>query len=643
MLANYKRTLLATSLSLLLSGLATSAMAGTAGGPAAVDLGTTDQNQTINVTLVLQLHNEAALEAYAYQTVQPGGLLYHKFLTTAQFARQYGATDSEIAQVQSFLQKNGIKTNQIYDNHLAISTTGTVAQFNAAFQTSIHDYTSNGKRFHQPSRAPVMPAALAGSLVIAAGLDNQAHYRPHHMNVNRTPGLTITPGAFPALSAATAVTASGTATGIPGEYTVGDVANFYNINPLYNQGIDGKGTTIGVVTLANFLPADAFKYWSMIGLNVKPNRITQVHVDGGGELSGDAGSGETSIDVEQSGGLAPQANIIVYDAPNTDAGFIDVFNRAISDNIADTISDSWGQPEIFYFNSLLSGGDFTSELKAFHQAFLEAAVQGISMFAASGDSGAFDTVRALGNVQFNAPLTVDEPAADPFMTAAGGTTRPFTFSFSGGPTNSITQESVWGWDYIENYFEKNFGEDLGLFSVGGGGGVSVFWPVPLYQLITPGIRTSEKGQKLIDLDPLDTLGINQTTPITLLTLPANFHGRNVPDESLDADPETGFVYVASTDSPNGIVTGEGGTSFVAPQLNGITALLIQSTHRGRIGFWNPQLYLLNALYGTRNGAPITDIKAGDNWFYNGVKGYEPGAGMGTVNVANFAQGLKLGL
>ena len=62
-------------------------------------------------------------------------------------------------------------------------------------------------------------------------------------------------------------------------------------------------------------------YWSLFGLKVDPNRITQVHVDGGGELSSEAGSGETSLDVEQSGGLAPRAKIIVYDAPNNAPGF----------------------------------------------------------------------------------------------------------------------------------------------------------------------------------------------------------------------------------------------------------------------------------------------------------------------------------
>jgi subtilase family serine protease len=125
----------------------------------------------------------------------------------------------------------------------------------------------------------------------------------------------------------------------------------------------------------NFIPDDAYTYWSSIDLDVLPNRIAQVHVDGGGDLSANAGSGETSLDVEQSGGLAPQAKIIVYGAPNTDPGFIDVFYKAASDNLVDSLSVSWGQAEVLYFEAVI-GADHTGQLLAFHQAFLELAAQG---------------------------------------------------------------------------------------------------------------------------------------------------------------------------------------------------------------------------------------------------------------------------
>jgi len=639
MLSTLHRKSLAVSLGLLFFGGATSvAMAGSA-TPA--DMGPSDTNQKATVTLVLGLRNQAALESFIYGTVTQGSPSFHRFLTTAQFADRFGASANDIAQVQAFVKQQGLTQVELLPNHLALKVSGTVGQFNKAFQTSIHDYrNADGTTFHRPNATPKLPAGLSSTLIVASGLSTEARYRSHRVSalLPTTPaGAAMSPmakAATAAAPAAPACTGNPTATCTPGAFTVGDVANRYNINPLYKAGVNGKGSTIGIATLANFVPADAYAYWTAIGLPVKPNRITQVHVDGGGPLGGPQGSGETSLDVEQSGGLAPWADIIVYDAPNTDAGFFDVFNQAVSENKVDSLSVSWGSPEILYFPQTEGGVDFTDELRAFHQVFLEAAAQGISMFATSGDSGAYDTVRGLGGSLSDPvppPLTADAPGSDPFITTAGGTTVPFSFAFSGGPKASIDKESVWSWKYIADYFQQNFGVDITdeVFSVGGGGGVSVFWPTPLYQAFTPGIRKSEKKQRLYlpqyDVD---------------YTLPANFKGRNVPDLSLNADPESGYSYVASTDGP-GLLTGQGGTSFVAPQLNGITALLRQSTGH-RIGLWNPQVYAIQNIFGYGWFTPFKAIRAGDNWFYDGAPHYNPGAGIGALDVANLDVFLRSG-
>jgi subtilase family serine protease len=421
-----------------------------------------------------------------------------------------------------------------------------------------------------------------------------------------------------------------TATGVPGQYTVGDVANLYNINPLYAHHIDGHGRTIGIATLAGFVPDDAYQYWNMIGLTVKANRITQVHVDGGGVVSADAGSGETTLDVEQSGGLAPQAKIVVYDAPNTDAGFIDMFYKAASDNVVDSLSVSWGEGEIYYLAALEGGVDYTGELKAFHQAFLESAAQGISLFAAAGDAGAYDV-----NLDGLSPvLTVDSPASDPAITAAGGTTVPASLDFGGPSPLVVAHEQAWGWDYLGAYFLSAFGEDITseIYPTGAGGGVSVIWDKPDYQRHTQGIRTSEAHQSFLYDDG------SGTGAVDYYDLPAGYAGRNVPDVSLNADPETGYLLYSTPDG--GLIAGYGGTSFVAPQLNGITALLGQVTG-GRLGLLNPMLYRLQSSYGYGHGSPFIDITAGDNWFYAGIHGYDPGTGLGVLNVANLAAAIQL--
>ena len=633
------RKLLAGSLALLLAGVTTASLADSP--QADTDVGTAPSSQLLHVTLMLKLRNQEALQQYVQQTATPGNRNFQQFLTTSQFANQYGATSAQIAKVQSYLQKQGL-TAQVLPNQLAIETTGTIAQYSSLFQTSIHQYVSrkSGRKFHRPTDELILPSSIADTVNFATGLSNEREYRSHRVSL---PQFAQNKALLAPSVSALSKTASGnpTATGVPGNYTVGDVANLYNINPLYQRGITGKGSTIAIVTLSNFYPSDAQAYWDGIGLTTKPNRITQIHVDGGGVIDG--GSGETSLDVEQSGGIAPYADILVYDAPNAGNGFTDAFLQAVADNKADSISTSWGLPEIFNFAALnVSSAKITDttdagDLRAFDQIFLEAAAQGQSVFAAAGDSGAYDTASSLGAGtapgDYTAPLTVDSPASDPYITAAGGTTVPFSYSFSGGPVASLTQESVWGWDYIQSYFDTNFGPGLlNLFSSGGGGGVSVYWTKPWYQWFTRGIESSQKKQSLVYNDP-------QAGPTTLLKLPGNFPGRNLPDIALNADPETGYVVVSTADG--GIISGYGGTSFVAPQLNGISALLTQSSHH-RIGFWNPHVYLLQLIFGSGKYGAFNDVRAGDNWFYQGEPGFDQGSGVGTLNVANFDQFLRSG-
>ena len=52
---------------------------------------------------------------------------------------------------------------------------------------------------------------------------------------------------------------------------------------------------------------------------------------------------------------------------------------------------------------------------------------------------------------------------------------------------------------------------------------------------------------------------------------------------------------------------------------------------------------MQLLFGYGKFTPFNDIKAGDNWFYKGIGGYEPGAGIGTLDVANLDLYIRTGL
>ncbi|HEY0250095.1 MAG TPA: S53 family peptidase, partial [Kofleriaceae bacterium] len=582
-------------------------IAGATNAHADTDVGATAADEQVTASLVLKVRNPDLLEAYVASTQIPFSFTYHHFLSLKEFVATFSPSDRDINSIKQYLAQNGITVTEIYADKLILKVNGPASAFDKVFSADLRDVQdSHGRRHHRPHHHTQIPRAMKDILVEAVGLDNSTdRYVPHHVDGRKVDAKTFSWNRLtleqtkPLVLPAPGVIA----TQSPGDYTVGDFAELYNVTPLYANNINGQGRTVGIATLAGFDPADAYQYWDLIGLVYKPNRITQVHVDGGGEVTAAAGAGETCLDVEMSGGLAPQANVVVYDAQNTEAGFIDVFYKAASDNLVDTLSVSWGEAEVFYNAALNDGVDFTGELVAFHQAFLELAAQGTSTFASSGDAGAYEANRfanGLGEV-----LSIGAPASDPAIVSAGGTTVPavMDFGFDGAPL-TIEQEQVWGWDYLDAYFSAN-GVDIHdeLFPAGGGGGVSIFWPRPWYQYFTPGIRNTEPNQQ-VTFDPGDGTGAQ-----LLYKMPANFAGRNMPDLSAKADPETGYLYYSTTDG--GLLDFGGGTSFVAPQFNGMTALLVQA-NGGRLGLMNPMLYRFAQQHHTADNAPFVDITAGDD-------------------------------
>jgi subtilase family serine protease len=617
--------------------------------PKAVDAGTLStaaaaQMQT--VTIAMKLHDLAGAQALFAALNTQGSPQFHQFITPEEFKQRFAPTAAEVAKVSAALEKFGLSVTQATSTTLSVK--GTPAQLERAFAVSLHQYNVPAKggvpgfSFHAPTSEPTVPAEAADLVHAVIGLDTRPRLHPNmHRSVDKM-GI-VKRGLTPK-------TAPTTTANPPGELTVADFAALYDVNPLYNKGITGAGKTLGIVTLANFTPSDAFAYWSAVGLKVDPKRITQVEIDGGPGAPSDAsGSDETTLDVEQSGGVAPGAKIIVYQAPNTSQGFLDAFAQAIDSNKADTISTSWGEWEFFDTKDYSPvtdpyTGNTVAVLRAYNEVFLQAALQGQSLFASAGDSGAYDVNDAAQGIvppDFTLTLSVDSPASDPYITAAGGTTLPGTQVYcldaACDQTYPITikKERVWSWDYLDPLIAL-LGLtpiEAGTFPVGGGGGVSVEFSRPLYQLFIPGMKSSQPKQAFTDN--------TQTPPFTYFNLPANYPGRNLPDLSFNADPDTGYlIYYTSDQSGPEILSFIGGTSFVAPQLNGVASLLNQSQH-GRLGLLNVPAYFMSRFGGyVGKKAPLNAITTGNNEFYTGSNGYNPGAGLGTMDVANFAEALK---
>jgi kumamolisin len=593
----------------------------------------------ISVTVVLSLRNPNDAENLLKSINTPGDPQYHQFLSAEQFAERFAPADSDVANVTAGLAKYGLTVERT--TSLTLQVTGLPADMERAFSVSLHGYEVPahdgvpGYNYHAPLAPAVIPGEIAASVSAVVGLDNRPSLYPHNK------------------AAAHALASGRSSSGgdAPGLWTVTDFANYYDVQPLYSQGITGKGRTLGIITLASFTPSDAYTYWQAIGLKVAANRITVVNVDGGPGAPSDAsGSRETTLDVEQSGGVAPGAKVVVYQAPNTNQSFVDDFAVAIEANSADTLSCSWGEWEWLenLENSPVTDpttGRTTGVIQAIHELLLRGAIQGQSLFVASGDGGAYDANDSLGcfpstTPSCSEPLSVDYPASDSAVTAGGGTTlagvQEFCLNSACTPPYydvDVPHERVWGWDYLLGLCAALGVPDpvtCGIFPGGGGGGVSVSFTLPYYQFSLPGTQPSQPGQYFVYDGQL------------LYALPPYYPGRNVPDVSFNADPDTGYViYYTSSVSGFAIDPGWGGTSFVAPQLNGVAALLNQYL-QGRLGLLNYSLYDLavtGQAYAGRN-PPLNAIPYGDNWFYHGSYGYNPAVGFGTLNVANFARSLS---
>lgn len=616
-LSSVSRSLL-SSLSLAVVLGSAGAHAQTLSAPASISA---DTPQT--VSLVFKLRNTAELTHFIERSVDPSSHHFREFLSTDEFRERFGPRDWEFETVLHYMRKNGITIDEVYDSHMVVRATGTTAQFNALLDTDLQRYhDERGHHFQKPTRKPRVPKEIKDIVLTVAGLDTEPAFHPHSV---RTPR-----GVVPALKNEPApqlvLPQGAVATGVPGNFTVGDVAQLYNVNPLYKRHITGHGQTLGIATMATFDPSDAEAYWSALGLEAAPHRIKRISLDGGTTAEG---ADETTLDVQQAGGLAPKAKILVYEAPNSSSGFLDLFYRAVSDNRVDTLSCSWGMCELFL------DGDTA---QAFRQVFLEAAAQGIPVFAASGDTGAFDINRSLPQPTYSILNSVDYPAADPYVTAAGGLTLPTTLNFKYGSV-VVPQERPWGWDYLKDYITNIYGESVYntyFFPVGAGGGVSVNFSAPSWQLPVAGRQTSSADFASLFLYPNATPDNPDTTgAIDLVDLPVGFAGRNVPDLSLNADPETGYLVYFNGQFSNG----SGGTSFVAPQLNGIAALLTQSAG-SRLGFLNPQLYAIYAKHGYGNKSPFRAITTGTNLYWQAIPDYNPASGLGALDVARLEKELS---
>jgi kumamolisin len=515
----------------------------TARSTAPTRLGPSDPARVLSLSFPLRRRSSAALTALLSAIENPASPEYHHYLTASQYAAAFGPSVAQRDSADAALQALGFTVAAPDGASELAQASATVGEIEAKFSVQLYDYRgADGTHYLAADGVPQMPSALAAVVTGVVGLDTRPAVAP------RSPQLALAPQQV-----------SG------GGLDPSALRAAYDVTPLTAQGLDGSGETIAIAEIDQFRQSDVSTYDSAFGLTAPAVQVVKV---AGGASSA---SPEPVLDIEVAQAIAPKAQIIAYESGSDLGSLTQMFDRIVSDNRAQVVSISLGACELGVDTSSASGF-----LDALDSTFQRADAQGMSVLVSSGDSGAY-------GCQDN-HLSVDLPAASPFVTAVGGT------AFFPAANNGYGSEDGW-----EGPLEGS----------GGGGGLSALYQRPAWQIGSGVANSYSNGM------------------------------RQVPDVSADADPLTGYRIYYSGDndcSGNDCWTVVGGTSAAAPFWAGLIALANQQGHR-KLGFLDPALYAIGQAGGGGAGAPYHDVTGGGNLYYQATPGWDYSTGWGSPDAA----------
>lgn len=500
---------------------------------------------SVPITFVLPLRNPEELAKLIEQIYDPTDPEhYGKYLTTAEFIERFAPTQENYEKVIAHAASLGLKVNVTHPNRILLNASGEAQLIESAFNLNLHHYLSpDGRHFHAPNNDPEVPLHVASLIHGIIGLDNYARCKPYYHQKKMASQSQDASREFPS--------------GPGGGFGPSDLLKAYN---LLGVPANGSNQIIALFELATYQASDIEAYTQYFGL--PPAKLKDILVDGGSHEKIDA---EVTLDIQLALALAPESEIYVYEGPNSNQGVLDTYNRIATDNLAKQVSTSWGLGE-----NLVN----IQYLQAENAIFQQMAAQGQTIYAAAGDSGAFDDYPESGSRK----LIVDDPASQPYVVGVGGTRLTVNAT-----TGAYQMESVW---------------NDGLGNGAGGGGVSRVWPIPAWQA-------------------------NVSTASSLTH-------RNVPDVALNADTETGYAIFY-----DGQWQIYGGTSCAAPLWAAFTACVNQSLSEAQkpsLGFANPRLYAIAT--GTSYQSDFHDVTMGNNLHYFAHAGYDNASGWGSFNGNN---------
>ena len=344
------------------------------------------------VSLVLKMRNFAALE----QRVAKG-----EIISRAEMAASYLPDEKAYQAVAAWLTAQGLTvTSAGGASHTIVTATGSTTQLQQAFQTRFARVKFHGEEFTAAVAAPSLPADIEAQVRAVHGL--QPYLRPHKKIIRHEATASLV-------------------TPVEPPFLVNDITTAYGISA---SGLTGAGQSIGIVidTVPN--DSDLTKFWTANNVGQSISNIVIVNTTG---QTVTPPTGEETLDVSWSSGVAPGAQIVVYACGD--------LNYVSSDysQILDDLQDG-SRPNLHQVSMSFGGGETSDntpdDMNSTHQMFTAMAAYGVSLFAASGDDGPYG--------DGGEPVQVLYPASDPQVTGVGATTL-----YLNGTTAAVTSEAAW--------------------------------------------------------------------------------------------------------------------------------------------------------------------------------------------------------
>ena len=516
-------------------------------------------------------------EAFIQALHDPTSPSFHMWLSPQEYGERFGVTPQDAATVQGWLQAQGLTVHEIAQGRRFVTFSGTVAQVEKAFATEMHNYTFKNKKFVSNAKDMQIPAALQPVVKGVVRL----HSDPRMTNVVMGPKVHFNK------------TTKQFETG--GGHYLGpaDFAKIYNVQPLYDAGIDGTGQAIAIVGRSNINVQDVSDFRTQFGLQANDPQVI-INGDDPDLVNGDYE--EAMLDVTWSGAVAPKATIKFVVSQSNFGDGVDASAAYIVDhNLAPVMSTSFG----------LCEQNLGPVQNAFYNSlWKQAATQGITSFVSSGDNGGAGCDPTAGT--YATGVAVNGIASTPYNVAVGGTQFDDTANPSfywNSISDPVTLASALG--YIpEKVWNESDNDPLNVYLWSGGGGVSTIYAKPAWQS-APGVPSDGK--------------------------------RDVPDISLTAALHDGYLVCLFGSCGNGqYFYSFGGTSASSPVAAGIMALVNQKMGGQPQGLANYVLYRLASVPGVYHDITVGDNKVPDSKGqytagYSAAPGYDRASGLGSFD------------